>query len=105
MTPEHYALTRALYKLFEEQAAWAKMAMRLAKVELGIAAKRKTGGNDSAKTRRTNAAPRDAAMIDEANKRQRKNPRMSMSDLARHLADKGHGKAETIRRKLPKLLA
>ncbi|MHB8494799.1 MAG: hypothetical protein ACYC9Z_16395 [Casimicrobiaceae bacterium] len=65
----------------------------------------RAGGAKTAATRQKEALARDKELKGAAEKLRTQNPRLSRADLARLLADRGHGGAAAIRKKLIKLLS
>lgn len=86
-------------KLAQLHGAW-----HIARTELGVVKKKKVGGARTAAERKTIAESRNDALMLAARKMLKKNPRLTNSDLARQLHDRGHGGAESLRKRLPKLL-
>ncbi len=86
-------------RLYELQGAW-----HIARTELGVVKKRKAGGARTASDRKAKAERRNDTLTAAARKLKKENPRLTISDLARHLSDRDHGGVESLRKKLPKLL-
>lgn len=79
-------------------------AWHVARIQLGIVRKSQIGGAKTAGDRKKAALARDTALTVAARKLLTKNPRLTNSDVARQLSDRGHGGFDALRRKLPKLI-
>ena len=104
LSPANFALVRTLFRALQDRCMLADYAVAVARVELSTATKRKSAGDHEAGKRKLEATNRDAALAKAAKSLLAKNHRLTDSDVARQLSERGHGGAESIRKKLPRLL-
>jgi hypothetical protein len=101
--PERDLVTLLCQEL-QNEAAFTLAAYALLESEAGAAKGRSVGGMETAKARKAKAAGDDTKLLLEARRVRAKHPDISTRSLAQHLSARKFGRAETIRKKLQKLL-